>query len=92
MRIKTNLTSVACLLVALLLVPAVSYADRKHGDVEKIGNRDINGRIAGIFPNFVSLEKEIQIGAQYAEMFEQTARLVEDPVVTSLLTAWARTL
>lgn len=72
--------SVATALVVMLLAP-VGFAERKHGDVDKIGNRDINGRIAGIFPNFVSLEKEIQIGAQYAEMFEQTARLIEDPVV-----------
>lgn len=69
------------LILAMLLAPA-AYAGRKHGDVDKIGNRDINGRIAGIFPNFVSLEKEIQIGAQYAQFFEQTARLVEDPVVS----------
>jgi predicted Zn-dependent protease len=59
----------------------MALAKRKHGDVEDIGNRDINGAVALIFPNFVSLEKEIQIGAQYAQYFEQTARLVEDPVV-----------
>lgn len=64
-----------------LLATGVGLAGRKHGDVENIGNRDINGRIALIFPNFVSLEKEIQIGAEYAQFFEQTARLVEDPVV-----------
>lgn len=69
-------------LMLFLTVSVPAHAGRKHEDVEKIGNRDINGRIAGIFPNFVSLEKEIQIGAQYAQFFEQTARLVEDPVVT----------
>jgi len=57
------------------------FAGRKHSDVEDIGNRDINGNVALVFPNFVSLEKEIQMGAQYAQFFEQTARLVEDPVV-----------
>ncbi len=70
----------AVVIVALCTAGSFVYA-RKHGDVENIGNRDINGRVALIFPNFVSLEKEIQIGAQYAQMFEQTARLVEDPVV-----------
>jgi predicted Zn-dependent protease len=65
-----------------MAVPQVALAGRKHKDVEDIGNRKINGKVAGLFPNFVSLEKEIQIGAQYAQMFEQTARLVEDPVVT----------
>jgi predicted Zn-dependent protease len=33
----------------------------------------------------VSLEKEIQIGAQYSQYFEQTARLVEDPVVVEYI-------
>ncbi len=80
-RNKLSKSAAIALVIALMLTP-VGYADRRHGDVDKIGNRDINGRIIGIFPNFVSLEKEIQIGAQYAEMFEQTARLVEDPVVT----------
>ena len=65
-----------------LSFPAGLYAGRKHDDVENIGNRDINGRVAWFFPNFVSLEKEIQMGQQYAQYFEQTARLVEDPVVT----------
>ncbi|RPJ55614.1 MAG: peptidase M48 [Acidobacteria bacterium] len=90
---KSNLSrSVAMALVVMLLLTPAGFADRKHGDVEKIGNRDINGRIAGIFPNFVSLEKEIQIGAQYAEMFEQTARLVEDPVVVEYVDRVGQTL
>jgi len=73
------------LLIAALMLSGSALADRKHADVENIGNRDINGRVALIFPNFVSLEKEIQIGAQYAQYFEQSARLVEDPVVTGYI-------
>ena len=70
--------------VALILMMSVaSYAtDRRHGDVDKIGNRDITGRIWGVFPNFVSLDKEIQMGQQVASEFEQTAKLIEDPVIT----------
>lgn len=68
-------------LVATLMMPGLALAGRKHKDVENIGNRQINGRIAGLFPNFVSLEREVQLGAQVAQQFEQTARLVEDPVV-----------
>ena len=71
----------AIFLIVLLSFPQVMFAGRKHSDVEDIGNRDINGNVALVFPNFVSLEKEIQMGAQYAQFFEQTARLVEDPVV-----------
>jgi predicted Zn-dependent protease len=70
----------AFVLVLLVLFPLQVFA-RKHVDVENIGNRDINGRIAWLFPNFVSLEKEIQMGSEYSQFFEQTARLVEDPVV-----------
>jgi len=53
--------------------------------VQNIGNRDISGRIWGILPNFVSFEKEIALGAQVAAQFEQTARLVEDPVVVEFV-------
>ena len=68
------------LLILVLLFPLQAFA-RKHTDVENIGNRSINGRVAWFFPNFVSLEKEIQMGAEYSQFFEQTARLVEDPVI-----------
>ena len=72
---------VSCFLIVLLLLTPAAFAERKHADVEDIGNRRINGKIAGLFPNFVSREKEIQIGAEYAQQIERTARLVEDPVV-----------
>ncbi len=80
MRRMSRVTSV--LMILVMMSPTGVFAGRKHQDVENIGNRKINGRIAGIFPNFVSLEKEIQLGAQFAQLFEETARLVEDPVVT----------
>jgi len=72
------------LVVVMVLTMAVgSFAsDRRHGDVQNIGNRDITGRIWGIFPNFVSLEKEIQIGQQVAAEFEQSAKLIDDPVIS----------
>ena len=69
------------LLLLLLLFPWSAHAERRHGDVENIGNRKINGRVAWFFPNFVSLEKEIQIGGQLAQDMDRTARFVEDPVV-----------
>ncbi len=79
-RGKKQISAISCLII-LLLSPSFGIAGRKHSNVKDIGNRNINGRIALLFPNFVSLEKEIQIGAQYAQFFEQTARFVEDPVV-----------
>lgn len=72
------------LLLSFLLTAALYGAapERRHGDVENIGRRNINGKVWGVFPNFVSLEKEVQLGAQLAMQFEQTSKLIEDPVVT----------
>ncbi len=72
---------ISALVLAILLLSIPSYADRKHGDVQNIGNRNVSSRIFGIFPNMISLEKEIALGAQVAAEFEQVARMVEDPVV-----------
>lgn len=87
---QTTQKTIGFLLVLVLLFPVQAFAGRKHEDVENIGNRKINGRVAWFFPNFVSLEKEIQMGAEYAQYFEQTARLVEDPVVTEYVDGLAQ--
>jgi beta-barrel assembly-enhancing protease len=68
--------------LAALLASWPGYAERKHSDVENIGNRSVAGRIFGVLPNFVSIDKEIAMGKQVAEEFEQTARLIDDPVVS----------
>ena len=68
--------------LAAAMISLPCYAERKHGDVENIGNRSVSGRIFGVLPNWISLEKEIQIGSEIAQEFEQTARLIEDPVVS----------
>jgi predicted Zn-dependent protease len=47
-------------------------------DVEAIGNRGVGGRGLG---DWYSTETEIKMGKQYAMMVEQTARLVQDPVI-----------
>jgi beta-barrel assembly-enhancing protease len=70
---------IACLATVLVSLPG--FAERKHGDVENIGNRSVSGRIFKVLPNFVSMEKEIALGNEIAGEFEQTARLVEDPVI-----------
>ncbi len=71
--------------LAAVLFCSLAGAGRKHGDVDKIGNRDVTGRIFGIFPNWISLEKEVSLGAQIAAEFEQTARLLEDAVITEYI-------
>ncbi|HEY3129899.1 MAG TPA: M48 family metallopeptidase [Acidobacteriota bacterium] len=70
------------LFACLLLAGSSLQAGRRHGDVDKIGNRSVSGHVFGILPNMISFEKEVQIGSQVAMQFEQTAKLVEDPVVT----------
>lgn len=80
---KAALAGMTALLTLSISLP--TYGAKRHGDVENIGNRKITGNVWGIFPNFVSLEKEIQIGAQVAAQFEQTARLVEDPVIAEYI-------
>jgi predicted Zn-dependent protease len=48
-------------------------------DVEAIGNRNV-GKGGGL-GNWYSLEKEIRIGKEFASQIDQTARMVQDPVV-----------
>ena len=47
-------------------------------DVDAIGNRNVGKRGLG---DWYSTETEIKMGKQYAMMVEQTARMVQDPVV-----------
>jgi predicted Zn-dependent protease len=67
--------------MAALLFSFPGFAERKYGDIEDIGKRNVAGRVFGVLPNFISLEKEIAMGKRVAEEFEQTARLIDDPVV-----------
>ena len=92
---KVGRTWMTLLLVAVLAVPYTALAQdkdqtkqdkqakekekksKKNSDVENIGNRNINkGSI-----NFISLEKEIQMGRQLAAEIERQVKLVEDPTI-----------
>jgi predicted Zn-dependent protease len=48
-------------------------------DLDAIGNRDIGGRGLG---NWYSLETEIRMGREYAQMIDSSVKLVQDPIVT----------
>lgn len=48
-------------------------------DIDAIGNRDIGGRGLG---NWYSLETEIRMGREYAQMIDSTVKLVQDPAIT----------
>jgi len=47
-------------------------------DVNAIGNRNVGGRGLG---DWYSTDTEIKMGKQYAMMVEQTAKMVQDPVI-----------
>lgn len=47
-------------------------------DVDAIGNRNIGRRGMG---NWYSLEREIRMGKEYAQMIDASVRLMQDPVV-----------
>ena len=49
-------------------------------NLDSIGNRNV-GCSKGI-GNWISLEKQTAMGAQYAQQVDQTSRLIKDPVVT----------
>jgi beta-barrel assembly-enhancing protease len=59
-----------------LCLPAV-YADNKKKNPDEIGNRDVGKGV-----NFYSIEKEIQMGKQYAAEIERQAKIVDDPTIT----------
>jgi beta-barrel assembly-enhancing protease len=49
-------------------------------DIDAIGNRDIGSGKKGL-GNWYSLETEIKMGKQYAQMVESSSKMVQDPVV-----------
>ena len=49
MRRRAHRT-VGFLLLLVLLFPLQAFAGRKHEDVENIGNRKINGKVAWFLP------------------------------------------
>ena len=80
----------AVLLAVFLLVPSTAWAGDKKSDkkdVSKIGDRNV-----GKGWNLYSLEKEVALGKQLAQMIEQSARLVEDPVITEYVDGVAQNL
>ncbi|MGA8153143.1 MAG: M48 family metallopeptidase [Terriglobales bacterium] len=66
--------------------PAVQPADPskvKHDggkdDVDAVGNRKMGGRGLG---NWYSIESDIKMGKQYAQMVDSSSKMISDPIVT----------
>jgi len=72
---------VLCLSLATAPVMA-----RNHKDIENIGNRNVNGKVFRIFPNFTSLESEARMGAEYAIFIENNAPIENDAELNKYLT------
>jgi predicted Zn-dependent protease len=59
--------------------PSKVKHDGGKDDVDAIGNRKIGGRGLG---NWYSLETDIKMGKQYAQMVDSSSKLINDPVIT----------
>jgi predicted Zn-dependent protease len=59
--------------------PAKVKHDGGKNDVDAIGNRKMGTRGLG---NWYSLEGEIRMGKQYAQMVDSSSKMITDPVVT----------
>jgi predicted Zn-dependent protease len=77
MRSRATALTLAVTL-ALLVTPSLR-ADCP-ANIEAIGNRNI-GKGGGL-GNWYSLDKEIQIGKEYAAQVDQSSRIVQDPMVS----------
>src|SRR5579863_6325779 len=53
--------------------------DGGKNDVDAIGNRKMGGRGLG---NWYSIESDIKMGKQYAQMVDSSSKLITDPVIT----------
>jgi len=63
--------------------PAKTYHDGSLRDLDAIGNRKV-GCDRGL-GNWYSLEKQIDMGRQYAQQVESTTKLVVDPAITEYI-------
>jgi beta-barrel assembly-enhancing protease len=73
---------IGCSILVHAQQPGDSVPTAKAGgkdDISAIGNREIAGRGVG---NWYSIEKEIQVGREYASTIDNSAKLLKDPVIT----------
>ena len=78
-----TLRQVLALWLALSVVTPLGLAAEKETkkdpkkDPDKIGERKVGGGL-----NLYTLEREVSLGKQLAQMIEQSAKLMDDPVIT----------
>lgn len=71
----------------LVIVPVMA---RNHDNINQIGNREINGRVFRIFPNFTSEDVEARMGYEYAQFIESNAPIEKDPELNKYITDLTR--
>jgi len=59
--------------------PSKVKHDGGKDDVDAVGNRKIGGRGLG---NWYSIESDIKMGKQYAQMVDSSSKLINDPIIT----------
>jgi predicted Zn-dependent protease len=59
--------------------PSKVKHDGGKSDVDAVGNRKMGGRGLG---NWYSIETDIKMGRQYAQMVDSSSKLISDPVIT----------
>ncbi|MFQ5926552.1 MAG: M48 family metallopeptidase [Terriglobia bacterium] len=87
---RTLRQTVALWVVLCLVAPVALAADKKKDpkkDPDKIGERNVGGGL-----NLYSLEAEVRLGKQLAQMVEQSAKLMDDPVITEYVDRVAQNL
>ncbi|HXZ33382.1 MAG TPA: M48 family metallopeptidase [Terriglobales bacterium] len=62
--------------------PSKVKHDGGKDDVDAIGNRKIGGRGLG---NWYSIETDMKMGKQYAQMVDSSSKLITDPVITEYI-------
>ncbi len=77
---RNRFVAIAASLLASILLVVPSALAGCPSDIEAIGNRKV-GKGGGL-GNWYSLEKEIRLGKEFAAQIDQSARMVQDPVVT----------
>jgi beta-barrel assembly-enhancing protease len=75
-----------CVFIAIAALLAAQDKDKKK-DPDQIGNRDVGKGV-----NFYSIEKEIALGKSMADQVRQSARMIDDPVITEYVNRLAQNL
>ena len=81
MRTKASIALLLFSVVSHISAPATGMAAKKYGDIEAIGDRNIN---AGQM-NFYSVEREIALGRRLAAELESNSRILDDSEISEYI-------